>query len=330
MNAPQELTRVAAAATRALDGESELDRLLQGSYSPRYMLEGDSMDKMMRLAEQMACSKLSVPEHLRGNVGDCLAIITQAMLWNMNPFAVAQKTHVVSGRLGYEAQLVIAVVQNSGAIRGAFRFETRGEGPAIEVRAGAVLRGETEITWGEWLSASSVTTKNSPLWKTNVAQQMSYLQAKNWSRLYCPGAILGVYSIDELEDSAPLASTSTSAARRADPATGEILPPAQARTATLPAYDPAAFEKNLPGWQKLVTNQDGKTAQALLAKLSTKATFTEEQKARILSLKANPTGAPPPAGDAPPAAPATAAGADAATDAWAADFDAASGQGGAQ
>ena len=329
MNAPQELTRVAAAATRALDGESELDRLLQGSYSPRYMLEGDSMDKMMRLAEQMACSKLSVPEHLRGNVGDCLAIITQAMLWNMNPFAVAQKTHVVSGRLGYEAQLVIAVVQNSGAIRGAFRFETRNEGPAIEVRAGAVLRGETEITWGEWLSASSVTTKNSPLWKTNVAQQMSYLQAKNWSRLYCPGAILGVYSIDELEDSVPLASTSTNAARRADPATGEIPPPAQARTATLPAYSQADFDKNLPAWVKAVESGK-KTPGEVLAMVSTKGTLSEEQKARILSLKAKPTGAPPPAGDAPPAAPATAAGADAATDAWAADFDAASGQGGAQ
>ncbi len=329
MNAPQELTRVAAAATRALDGESELDRLLQGTYSPRYMLEGDSMDKMLRLAEQMACSKLSVPEHLRGNVGDCLAIITQAMLWNMNPFAVAQKTHVVSGRLGYEAQLVIAVVQNSGAIRGAFRFETRGEGPAIEVRAGAVLRGETEITWGEWLSASSVTTKNSPLWKTNVAQQMSYLQAKNWSRLYCPGAILGVYSIDELEDSAPLVSTSTSAARRADPATGEILPPAQARTATLPAYSEADFTKNLPAWTKLVESGK-KTAADLLATLSTRASFSDEQRAKLLALKAKPTGAPPPAGDAPPAAPATAAGADAATDAWAADFDAASGQGGAQ
>jgi hypothetical protein len=174
-----------AAATRE-EQSSELQRLLQGDYSPRYMMEGDAMDKMLELAKQMATSKLSVPEHLRGNIGDCLAIITQAMLWNMNPFAVAQKTHVVSGRLGYEAQLVIAVVQNSGAIRGAFHFESRGEGAAVETRAGAVLRGETEITWGEWLSAASVTTKNSPLWKTNPRQQMSYLQAKNWSRLYCP------------------------------------------------------------------------------------------------------------------------------------------------
>lgn len=288
MNAPHALQPLAAAVQA--QSASELDRLLQGEYSPRYMLEGDSMDKMERLAEQMAKSKLSVPDHLRGNVGDCLAIITQAMLWNMNPFAVAQKTHVVSGRLGYEAQLVIAVVQNSGAIRGAFRFETRGTGSNLEVRAGAVLRGETEVTWGEWLSAASVTTKNSPLWKTNVAQQMSYLQAKNWSRLYCPGAILGVYSIDELEDS-PIDRQQGAAPSPA---------PAPAQRAELPPYDPAAFDKNFAGWQKLVTNQDGKTAQALLAKLSTKATFTEEQKARILSIK--PAVPEPAAEPAPPPA----------------------------
>jgi len=269
--------QIAASETQTLNAPSELDRLLQQDYSPRYMLEGDSMDKMMRLAEQMAHSNLSVPEHLRGNVGDCLAIITQAMLWNMNPFAVAQKTHVVSGRLGYEAQLVIAVVQNSGAIRGAFRFESRGEGANIETRAGAVLRGESDVTWGEWLSAASVTTKNSPLWKTNVRQQMSYLQAKNWSRLYCPGAILGVYSVDELEDYEP----PSSAARRADPETGEIPPPAQ--KPELPPYSDEALEKNLPAWKKLVESGK-KTAADLLSTLSTKATFSDEQRAAIISL----------------------------------------------
>lgn len=300
MNAPT-LSPVAAAAHTVAAGASELDRLLQGEYSPRYMLEGDSMDKMMTLAEQMATSKLSVPEHLRGNVGDCLAIITQSMLWNMNPFAVAQKTHVVSGRLGYEAQLVIAVVQNSGAIRGAFRFESRGEGANVETRAGAVLRGETEVTWGEWLSASTVTTKNSPLWKTNPRQQMSYLQAKNWSRLYCPGAILGVYSVDELED----APAFTAPAARTDA-------PAQTRREELPAYSMADFEKNFPAWQKVVA-AGKKTAPDLLAMLSTKAAFTEEQKAAILSLKA------PSAPASEPVPPANA------TDAWVEDMEAAEG-----
>ena len=271
MNAPQMTPAAQAAMTAAMPApDSEFDRLLRRDFNPIDLLDGDSMDKMVRLAEQMAASTISVPEHLRGKVGDCLAIVTQAMLWNMNPFAVAQKTHLVSGRLGYEAQLVIAVVMNSGAIRGGFRYEYRGENGGLECRVGAVLRGEGEITWGEWLKSSDVTTKNSPLWKTNPRQQLGYLQAKNWSRLHVPGAILGVYSTDELEDALPLLPASNAPSAPAAP--------------TLPAYAQADFEKNLPAWTKLVAGGK-KTAPELLATLSTKATFTEPQKAAILSLK---------------------------------------------
>ena len=154
---------------------------------------------MQELANIMATAKVTVPQHLAGKAGDCLAVVMQAAQWKMNPFAVAQKTHVVNGTLGYEAQLVNAVVQSSGAIVGRFHYEYQGEGANVACRVGAVIRGDKDITWGEWLSAATVTTKNSPLWKTNPKQQLGYLQVKNWARLHTPGAILGVYSDDELE-----------------------------------------------------------------------------------------------------------------------------------
>jgi hypothetical protein len=44
-----------------------------------------------------------------------MAIVMQAMQWGMNPYAVAQKTHLVNGVLGYEAQLVNAVIASSSA-----------------------------------------------------------------------------------------------------------------------------------------------------------------------------------------------------------------------
>lgn len=266
--------------------DADFERLMaKPAFRPQDLMQGDQLDRIERIAERMAAGKMTVPEYLRGNVGDCMAIAMQAMLWNMDPFAVAQKTHIVSGRLGYEAQLVIAVIQNSGAIRGSFRFETRGNGANVEVRAGAVLRGESEVTWGEWLSASSVTTKNSPLWKTNPVQQMSYLQAKNWGRLYCPGAILGVYSADELLDAMGDA-----------PSPVATMSPAP-RAPELPAYPAEDFTKNFPAWRKLV-DSGKKTAADLLAMLSTKATFSDEQRAAILALQpaaqapAEPTAAP--------------------------------------
>lgn len=162
-------------------------------------LDAHSMDSMMRVADLMASGRSTIPAHLQKSPADCMAVVMQALSWGMNPFAVAQKTHLVSGHLGYEAQLVNAVIQQSGSIDGRFHYEFKGTPGAIECRVGAVIRGENEITWGEWLCENKVTTKNSPLWKTNPKQQLGYLQVKNWARLYCPGAILGVYTTDEIE-----------------------------------------------------------------------------------------------------------------------------------
>ncbi|MVR54998.1 enterohemolysin, partial [Salmonella enterica subsp. enterica serovar Bovismorbificans] len=67
------------------------------------------------------------------------------------------------------------------------------------VQVGAILRGESEITWGEPLYLSGVVTRNSPLWVSNPKQQIAYLGVKYWARLYCPEVILGVYSPDEVE-----------------------------------------------------------------------------------------------------------------------------------
>ncbi len=162
-----------------------------------------SFDRVMKFAELMASGRATVPKHLQGSVGDCMAVTMQAMRWRMDPFAVGQKTHLVNGALGYEAQLVNAVVQESGAIVGRFHYEYRGEGQSVECRVGAVIKGEKDIICGDWLSAATITTKNSPLWKTNPKQQLGYLQVKNWARAYCPGAILGIYTADELEQIQP-------------------------------------------------------------------------------------------------------------------------------
>lgn len=167
------------------------------------MMNPEAMDRVLRMADLMASGKSTIPKHLQDNPADCAAVILQAMQWNMLPHVVAQKTHLVNGTLGYEAQLVNAVVQASNTITGRFHYEYKGTSPNLECRVGAVIRGENELTWGNWLNESKVTTKNSPLWKVNPPQQMGYLQVKNWARLYCPGAILGVYSVDELIEPAP-------------------------------------------------------------------------------------------------------------------------------
>ncbi len=76
-----------------------------------------------------------------------------------------------------------------------------------------------------------------------------------------------------------------------DATTGEVIESARRGQAAaaparpeLPPYSDADFAKNLPAWKNAVAGGK-KTASEVLSMLQTRATFTEEQKAQILSLK---------------------------------------------
>jgi hypothetical protein len=171
-----------------------------------------AMDQMMRLAEVMAKSICTVPNHLQKNVGDCFAIVMQSAQWGMNPFVVAQKTHIVNGKLGYEAQLVHALINTMSPIKGHLKFEWRGDWDkyinnglqkadekGLCVVVSGVLQGDDKPTENTTYLAPQV-TRNSPLWKTDPKMQLAYLGIKRWSGLHTPSVTLGVYTVEELQD----------------------------------------------------------------------------------------------------------------------------------
>lgn len=176
------------------------------------LMNPDYMDRLMKFAEVMASGTVTVPKHLQGKISDCLAITMQSARWGMDPFVVGQKTHIINGTLGYEAQLVNAVITSSNVVNGRFNYRYGGEWEKIVglkdnrdesglyIEVGAILRGDTEITWGEAVYLADIQTRNSPLWKTMPKQQIAYLAVKYWSRLYCPEVIMGVYTPDELQE----------------------------------------------------------------------------------------------------------------------------------
>lgn len=172
----------------------------------------EGMDRLVRFATLMADSKATVPVHLAGKPADCLAVTMQAAQWGMNPFAVAQKTHVVNGTLGYEAQLVNAVVSSSNLLATRLNYRWDGDwskvngksdkSPSLTVTVSAVLKGEAEpreLT----ISMAQAGVRNSPLWEQDPRQQLAYLCVKRWARLHAPDVLLGVYTPDELQETSP-------------------------------------------------------------------------------------------------------------------------------
>ena len=285
------------------------------------MLNPTHLNNMMAVANIMASGRCTVPAHLQKSPGDCLAVVMQAAQWGMNPFAVAQKTHVVSGTLGYEGQLVNAVINTSGLLQHRLKFEWFGNWEKIVgkfktvesktkkddngyfkkyivpnwnendevglgVRCWSTLKGEVEPRTLEILMAQA-RTRNSTLWTEDPKQQIAYLAEKRWARLHAPDVMMGVYTPDELE-------REPKDMGMAD----EVLPAAKKDSAELPACSDELFATRLTEWHKAIASGRA-TAEAVLAKAATKYTLTDEQKAAVRKS--------PVAEDAKPAAAAPAA-----------------------
>lgn len=205
----------------------QLSELRDAQYST-LSLDPNTMGQMMAVAEAMAKATVTIPTHFRGKPADCLAVVMQAFRWKFDPFVVASKTHVTqSGVLGYEAQLINAVINASGAVTNQPEFEFIGDwkkilGKVAEkqsekggkyyvatwdkkdedglgVIVSATLRGEKEprsIT----IMMSQAYPRFSTQWATDPQQQITYLAVRKFSRRYAPGAILGVYTPEELQE----------------------------------------------------------------------------------------------------------------------------------
>lgn len=156
-----------------------------------------NLGEVVRFAEVMCKADIALPKHLRGNAGACMAVAMQALEWQMSPFAVASKSYAVNGAIAYEAQLIAAVVNTRSGIKGRLKYVFEGTGAAMTCTVTGTLDGEECVYTSP--SIGSITTKNSPLWKSDPQQQLGYFSARSWARRHCPEVLLGVYDRDEAE-----------------------------------------------------------------------------------------------------------------------------------
>lgn len=290
MNAPSQPESTALAAATPQFNLAQVDAAS--------LMLGPMWDRIQAVGKMMARGAVTIPKHLQGNEADCCAVALQAFGWGMNPFAVAQKTHITKGgALGYEAQLVNAVIQASGSLDGDPDYEYIGdwskvlgkvkemksdsggkyyvatytpadeEGLGITVKAR--LRGEAKVR-ELTVMMSQAWPRFSTQWATDPKQQIAYLTLRKFVRLHKPGVLLGVYTNDEME-SVVGGEKFMGSADVVQP-TGAPQPPM--------TYPQDQFEKNLPSWAQVIA-KGRKTAGQIIAMAETKHPLTEAQKDEI-------------------------------------------------
>ena len=174
----------------------------------------ETFAQQVDFAKTMAMAKIALPEHLRGSPGDCLAIIDMASRANLSPYMVALKTYVQQGRLCFELQLFHAFAQGSGLMRGELNVEYEGEGDERVCIITGFVKGDAlpkvhrspplkDLHPGTVTKDGKEFVRGSQLWNCKPDVQLFYDTSRDWVRMYCPRAVLGIYSPEELEEYGP-------------------------------------------------------------------------------------------------------------------------------
>jgi len=187
------LARFDAAALKGIESSSG------DAGAPRALFLPTGFGEAMELAKLMAAG-LAVPPHLRGKPADCLAVLMQSARWGLDPFAVASKSYFVNDRMAYEAQLVISVLNTSGVLKGRLDFQWDKTDIDLVCTVTGTLKSDPQRPKAIEQGMASIKVKNSPLWAAAPRQQLGYYAARMWARLYAPEVLLGVYTVDEIQE----------------------------------------------------------------------------------------------------------------------------------
>jgi hypothetical protein len=186
--------------------EAKIDRTVAGAVTVSDSMGGmlfQNMSEVLEFAKLMAVSDLAVPKHLRGNAGACLSIVTQALEWRMSPFSVANKSYSVNDRLAYESQLIHAVVEARAPLKRRLQCSYEGTDAKLVCIVTGQFKNEPDPVIYRSPEIGKITTKNSPLWKSDPEQQLWYYAVRAFARRFCPDVLLGIYSEEELREIGP-------------------------------------------------------------------------------------------------------------------------------
>ena len=192
------------------------------------LMDSSRFDHLWRVASCFARSTL-VPKHFQQSPENCFLGIQMAIRLGVDPFMFLQKCYIVHGRLGLESQLAIALVNTAGIFRNALDYEVFGDEPRkyaasndkdnpalingqqkndYRVRAFAVRNSNSLAVYGPWVDWSLVESerwhaKEYSKWLTMPGLMFRYRAAMFFARMHCPERLLGMETVEEVQDVGP-------------------------------------------------------------------------------------------------------------------------------
>lgn len=93
-------------------------------------------ERVSSIASRMSKAQGVTPKHLVGQPEACFAVVSRAITWKLDPFAVAMATYQTpGGQIGFEGKLVHAIIENSGRLDpagGGIKYEHYGDWSKVQ------------------------------------------------------------------------------------------------------------------------------------------------------------------------------------------------------
>lgn len=162
-----------------------------------------AFEQTARVAKMLSSSKL-VPASYQGNPQDCFIAVEMAARMNVSPIMIMQNLYVVKGKPSWAGQACMAMINACGKFKNVRHVYTGQKGTdnrGCYVVAERVSTGETvEGTEVSVAMAKAEGWTANPKWKNMTEQMLAYRAASFFARVYCPEALMGLQTVEEVQD----------------------------------------------------------------------------------------------------------------------------------
>lgn len=182
----------------------------------------DSFNQLLRVANMLSQTSI-IPQSYQNKPQDCFVAIEMANRMGVSPMVVMQNMYVVKGKPSWAGQACTMLINSCGKFKDVKHIYTGEKGKpnrgcyvtATRISDGSQVDG-IEVTMQ--MAQSEGWTSNSK-WRNMPELMLAYRASAFFARVYCPEAMMGVQTAEEVydADSTPInAATSLTAALKGE------------------------------------------------------------------------------------------------------------------
>ena len=182
----------------------------------------DPFNQILRAADMLSKTSI-IPQSYQNKPQDCFVAIEMANRMGVSPMVVMQNMYVVKGKPSWAGQACTMLINSCGKFKDVKHIYTGEKGKpnrgcyvtATRISDGSQVDG-VEVTMQ--MAQSEGWTSNSK-WRNMPELMLAYRASAFFARVYCPEAMMGVQTAEEVydADSTPInAATSLTAALKGE------------------------------------------------------------------------------------------------------------------